>query len=185
MKNEITVRMNGDLDHLDKQLKKLHFKQIEDFDLDDIYFISNTVNTNIMKFQDILKRCLILRKNRDSYKIIYKEKDYSDNGDILDQKDFDFTIYNRDNTIKYFESLNYKVLINVFDQCRVYYNGKFSLITQWVNHAFLFIEMENTSPNYDYEFETIEEMISEFKKLKLDYDDTNYFVSKAELIYEK
>ena len=45
--------------------------------------------------------------------------------------------------------------------------------------------MENTSYDHDYEFQTIEEMIVEFKKLHLPYDDSDYFVSKAQDIYEK
>jgi DNA-directed RNA polymerase subunit alpha len=36
-----------------------------------------------------------------------------------------------------------------------------------------------------HEFQTIEEMIVEFKKLHLPYDDSDYFVSKAQDIYEK
>ena len=102
MKNEITVLIHDDLDHLDKQLKSLNFKVIDQFELDDIYFISKSVNIHLLKFRDILKRCLILRKNNDSYKIVYKEKDYAENGDILDQKDFDFEILNREHVIKLF-----------------------------------------------------------------------------------
>ena len=129
--------------------------------------------------------CFFLRLNIESYKIVYKEKDYAENGDILDQKDFDFEIFNREHVIKLFESLNYHVFINIFDQCKVYYNGHFSLITQWVNNEYLLIEMENTSPKFDYEFKSIDEMIAEFKKLDIDYYDSNYFVSKAESIYKK
>lgn len=185
MKNEITVRILCDYDTLEKKLKENHFKKGNSFILDDVYLIQKTVAIEQLSFDDILKRCLILRKNNDSLKIVYKEKEYANNGSILDQKDFNFDVHNLDNVLKLFEQLNYKVLLKVHDECQVYSNDKYSLITQWVNQSDLYIEMENTSYDHDYEFQTIEEMIVEFKKLHLPYDDSDYFVSKAQDIYEK
>lgn len=185
MKNEITVIIKSDRDTLDNDLKHKGFKQVDQFVLDDIYLIPKSTNVHQLKFQDILKRCLILRKNNDSYKIVYKQKEYDDKGNILDQKDYDFKVYDKDSVIKAFEAINYVVFIHVYDECKVYDNKEFSLISQWVNHEYLMIEMENMSYHHNYEFKTVDEMVKKFKTLDLDYDDANYFVSKAQLIYEK
>ncbi len=185
MKNEITVLINSSMEELDNDLKKQGFKQVAYFVLDDIYLIPQSTNPQILKFHNVLKRCLILRKNNDNYKIVYKQKDYANNGDILDQMDINYEVHDPEYVIRAFETLNYKVFIRVYDECTVYDNGEFSLISQWVNNEHLMIEMENTSPRHDYEFKTIDEMIQKFKTLNLDYDDSNYFISKAKLIYEK
>ena len=79
------------------------------------------------------------------------------------------------------ESINYKILFRLKDKIIVYSNGIYEIAVQLVNDKYLFIEMEDSSET-GKSFNSIEEMINEFSKLDIDYDRSNYFAKKAQII---
>lgn len=72
--------------------------------------------------------------------------------------------------------INYKELLNIKSELIFYSNNDLDILVQIVNDDFILIEME------DDKFTNVEDMIDAFSKLDIDYDKTNYFVKKAQII---
>lgn len=60
-KNEVTLKITCSMQEFKQILKDKDFKFIEDFLLDDTYFISNLINLKEMSIREILNNAVILR----------------------------------------------------------------------------------------------------------------------------
>ena len=60
-KNEVTLKITCSMQEFKQILKDKGFKFIEDFLLDDTYFIPNSINLKEMSIREILNNAVILR----------------------------------------------------------------------------------------------------------------------------
>ena len=63
-KNEVTLKITCSMQEFKQILKEKGFKFIEDFLLDDTYFISNLINLKEMSIREILNNVVILRNHK-------------------------------------------------------------------------------------------------------------------------
>lgn len=63
-KNEVTLKITCSMQEFKQILKDKGFKFIEDFLLDDTYFISNLINLKEMSIREILNNVVILRNHK-------------------------------------------------------------------------------------------------------------------------
>ena len=185
MKNlEITVKVNWSFEKLNEYLLSNDFKIVDKYDLYDRYMINKDFDITNMKDLDILDKCILARKIGDSKKCLtYKSKKYDKNENIINQSKVDCIVENLDAAIKFMKSIGYKVLFKIYDKLTVYSNGNIEICVQNVNDKYLMIEMENTSDKTkNHHYDNIEDMIRDFDKIGIDYDKSNYFVKKAQII---
>lgn len=186
MENEITVLVNCDYETLDKELKDNGFEIKEKYNVSDIYMIDSNINIDNYPNLEVLSKCILVREIYGIKKILlYKYKKYADNGDIIEQGKVECPVADISKAILFMESINYKELFKIFDECIVYANRDTEIIVEMVNNEYIFIEMEQTGDYIDKKYETIDEMKKQLDKFNLDYNKSNYFVKKAEIMLEK
>jgi len=173
---EITVKVNSNYDKLHSDLERIGFKKTKQTIMYDTYMIDKNINISNIKDLDILSKCIIVRNIDDYNAFIYKIKEYDEYENIISQSKIECKIESVNNGIKLLEMINYKELLNIKSELIFYSNNDLDILVQIVNDDFILIEME------DEKFNNVDDMINEFEKLDIDYDKSNYFVKKAQII---
>lgn len=186
MDNEITVLVNCSYEELHNQLLLNNFEIKEEFELHDDYMIDKSVDiiANMDK-REILSKCILVRNVVGIWKgLVYKNKKYAPNGDIIGQSKVQCPIEDIDAAIKFMEAINYKKLFHIYDKSIVYSNDKTEFVVQIVGE-YIFIEMEQECEHINKKYNTIEQMKAELDSYNLPYYKNDYFVKKAEIILDK
>lgn len=185
LEKEITVLVETDYDNLVKILKTKGFNIIEKYQVNDIYMINENIDLNTLDNLSILQKCILVRDIVGIEKqLLYKYKKYNKFGEIIEQGKVKCPILNIGMGIEFMNSINYKKLFEINDECIVYSNNEIEIVVQIINDKYIFIEMEDKCEYIKKEYSTIEEMIKELEKYNLPYNKNNYFVKKAEIILE-
>jgi len=185
LEKEITVKVNCNFKELHDDLMLKGFNIIEEYQLNDIYMLSNSVDIISLEALDIIKNCILIRDVVDiEKKLVYKYKKYDDVGNILKQGKLQCQITSIDDALYFMKAIDYDELFRIEDKITVYSNTQISLAVQYVNNKYLFIEVDD---NYEEnrKYSTIDEMKTAFASLELDCDQSNYFVKKAEIIFKE
>lgn len=187
MKNEteITVKVNCSYDKLHDDLTKQGFKLTNKYNMIDYYMINESIDIENMETVDILNKCIRVRDIPGVTKaLLYKYKEYDEKGDLIKDNKLNCEVENINDAINFMKIIGYKVLFEIKDEMDVYSNNVFEIIVQKVNN-YIFIEMEDEGRNIDYKFESIDDIKKAFSRLNIDYDKSNYFVSKAQIILKE
>lgn len=185
MEKEITVLVETSYDVLHKLLTKNKFEIKEEYDVNDIYMVDSSIDIKSLHNLEILSKCVIVREIPNvTKKLVYKNKVYASNGDILKQKKINCPISDINKGIEFMEAINYKKLFSINDKCIVYANDRTQLVVQLVNNEYIFIEVESECEYIDRVYKDIEEMKYDLDSYNLPYNKNNYFVKKAELMLE-
>ena len=87
--NEITVKIKCELQELYKILEQKGFNIVDEFTMDDTYFIPDSLEIEKISSRDILKKAVLVRYIVDKTsgvikkKITFKRKEIDSNGNIL------------------------------------------------------------------------------------------------------
>ncbi len=183
LETEITVLVTVDYETLEKELKQNNFVKKEEYTVNDEYMIDNKIDISNMNNLDILKKCILVRNIEGFAKeLLYKYKNYDDNGDILEQGKVRCPITDIPKAIQFMKAINYKELFKINDKCIAYANSKSELVVQLVNDKYIFIEMENKCEFTDRVYNNIDELKEDICGYNLSIDKSNFFVKKAEMI---
>jgi len=185
MDNEITVLVSCSYEELHNELLSNNFEIKEQFEMHDDYMLDKSVDVSKMDKREILSRCILVRNVVNLWKgLVYKNKIYAENGDIIEQSKIECPIEDIDAAIKFIEAINYKKLFHIYNKSIVYSNGKTEFIVQIVDD-YIFIEMEQQSHGLNKTYDSIEEMKIELDSYNLPYYKNDYFVKKAEIMLDK
>lgn len=80
-------------------------------------------------------------------------------------------------------AIGYNELIQIHDEITVYSNTSIQLSVQSVNNKYLFIEIEDENEYTGKHYNNINDMINDLKTLNLNCDYNNFYVKKAELVF--
>ncbi len=181
---EITVLVKDGYDNLHKKLAKQGFKIVEKFQLNDTYLIPKEADIQKTHILDLLTMCVLIRDVVGiEKKIVYKHKKFDKEERIVEQGKVECEIKDVNSAVELFKRIGYVECINIFDTNIVYTNGKIEITVQLVNDKYIFIEMEDKAHHIDSTFDSTEDMIKEFENIDINYDKNNYYVKKAEIIY--
>ena len=176
--NEITVSVNWSKEELIKYLLDNNYKKIDEYVVDDIYYVKKDINlsTNVL---NILKECILIRiiDNKKIY-YVYKYKEYDDNENIIKQGKSKVEIKDLKEAKTFLESIGYKELIKIYDLIEIYEKDGLELAIEYVNDKHLYIEVEENE-----KYDTIEKLIRALENTKINYDKSNYFVKKAKVTF--
>lgn len=181
--NEITVKVNMDFLSLIELLLSNGFTLSKKFMLDDIYYVKD--DTDLSKdVLDIIKDTVLLRTHtdKDEEKIFLtaKRKKFNKSGDIISQLKVDLEILSPEDAIAFLQVLSYKKLICIHADVELYSKGDLGICIQWVNRNHLLVEIEEKG-----KLNSTEKIIKALDETGIEYDKSNYFVKKAQLIFEE
>ena len=184
--NEITIKVICSKNELLDFLTNQGFKPGEKFSLDDYYYIPISLDIENMTVREILSNAIILRYITEekgiTQKITYKIKNFSSNGDIIDQRAINCEVKDIEDAKKLFEAIGYYEIMNIKEDDIVYCKDGFGLAIKFIKNSDILIEIE-TEPNT--EWDTIEKIKAIVSKMNLPIEKGNYFVKKAENELEK
>ena len=186
LENEITVLVKTDYKSLLYELAQNGFIQKEEYIINDTYLINDTIDIFNMNTLNILKKCVLVRNVEGIEKeLLYKYKEYADNGDITKQTKVKCPVVDISTPIDCMKAIGYRKLFNIYDKCIVFINNKTELVVQLVNKKYIFIEMESKCEYIDKEYNTIDDMKDDLCSYNLSIDKSNFFVKKAEIILKE
>lgn len=181
--NEITVKVNTTYDKLHNILLKNNFIIKEEYTVKDTYMINKEIDITKLNDLEVLKQCILVRDVVDIEKsLVYKNKEYDSEGNIIKQSKIKCPILDIDKGIKFMEEINYIKLFNIIDKCIVYVNNENELVVELVNDKYIFIELESNPEYINKKYTCCLDMIKELNSYNLPIDKTNYFVKKAVLV---
>ena len=181
--NEITVKVNTTYDKLHDILLKNNFIIKEEYTVKDTYMINKEINITELNDLEVLKQCILVRDVVDIEKsLVYKNKEYDSEGNIIKQSKIKCPILDIDKGIKFMEEINYIKLFNIIDKCIVYVNNDNELVVELVNDKYVFIELESNPEYINKKYTCYLDMINELNSYNLPIDKTNYFVKKVVLV---
>ena len=181
--NEITVKVNTTYDKLHDILLKNNFIIKEEYIVKDTYMINKEINITKLNDLEVLKKCILVRDVVDIEKsLVYKNKEYDSEGNIIKQSKIKCPILDIDKGIKFMEEINYIKLFNIIDKCIVYVNNDNELVVELVNDKYVLIELESNPEYINKKYTCYLDMINELNSYNLPIDKTNYFVKKAVLV---
>ena len=178
--NEITVEVKMSKFDLISFIEENNYKKVDEYTVDDIYFVEENTDLN-QNTLDILKKCILVRSiDEQKHYLVYKYKKYDKNENIIKQGKSKVQIFNKEEGEKFLQTVGYKKLIHIIDKIVVYEKNGLELCIEYVNDKYLYIEVEE---NEDYN--TVEKMIMALEKTNIEYDRSNYFVKKAQVVFEE
>ena len=180
---EITVLVTTDYETLKTKLEKNNFQIVEEYELNDTYMINKDTETSQLSTLEILWKCILVRDVVNIEKLlVYKEKKYAENWDIIEEWKVECPITDTSKAIDFMNSINYEILFQIHDKCKVFSNKESELVVQLVNDKYIFIEMESECRHIDRHYKSIDELKDDINRYNLPIDTTSFFVKKAEII---
>ncbi len=186
--NEITLKIIGKMEDFKKNLIEKGYETSGNFILYDVYMIPKNLDIQRMTIRDIISKSIIIRKVDDFYNneirndVVYKTKEYDENGDIISQNSIRMRIMDPNDGIKLFESIGYKKLMIITEEDFVYSNGDISIATKNIKDGDNLIEVE---ARFNTKYSTLDELKKYLKNEELSLDFSNCFVKKAEIELSK
>ena len=183
---EITVKVNLTKQELIDLLINKQYKKIDKYIMNDIYFVKKDTDLS-QNSLNLFKNYILIRDlneltfpEQNKIQYTHKTKEYDDKENIISESKTSVEIKNKEEGIKFLNSLNYQELIKITDLIEVYQKDNFKICLQYVNDKYLFIEIESND-----KYPTIDSLIEELNKTNIPYDKSNYFVKKAQIIFEE
>ena len=187
--NEITVKVKENLNSLYNRLENKGFKVIDEFYMEDTFFIPNNLNLEKMKTRDIIAKAILVRKIRGkgdkalANKLTFKRKNIDSNGNILSQDSINCDILDVEDAKKFIEAIGYKEIMTISEEDKVYEKDSFELAIKDIKNGDNLIEIETVEGNN--ELDTIEKLKEKINNLDIPIYTDNYFVKKAEIELDK
>jgi len=189
--NEITVKALCEPDELCEILKNKGFNVVDKFTMNDIFMLPNSMKSKLkdLTSREILKNAILIRDSDNKFygtrnkTIIFKKKEFDNDGNILNQQSIKCSINNIDEAVNLFKSLNYYIIMNIVENSIVYGKDGLEIYVKDIQDGLHLIEVETVSNNK--KIDTIEKLKKEIINLQLPLDTTNFFVKKAEIELDK
>lgn len=189
MNNEITVKVKCELNELYKILGQKGFKITDKFLLNDTYLVPEKLKIEEMSTREILSHAVIIRNIIQEMpykvinKIIFKKKEFDNEGNILNQTSISCEIKDVEEAKKLFNVLGYKEVMNIKENDFVYGKDGFELAIKDIQNGEKLIEIETVEGNQ--ELDTIEKIKDKVLNIQIPIYTDNYFVKKAEIELNK
>lgn len=187
--NEITVKIKCELQELYKILEQKGFNIVDEFTMDDTYFIPDSLEIEKISSRDILKKAVLVRYIVDKTsgvikkKITFKRKEIDSNGNILNQEAINCDVKDVEDAKRILKAIGYKKLINIKERDIVYSKNGFELAIKDVENGEKLIEIETEVDNP--KLNNIEKLKQKISEIDIPIYTDNYFMKKAEIELDK
>ena len=184
--NEITVRVKCSEDELKNILNEDKFILNNEYYAKDIFMIPRSIEIFKVATREILSKAILLREfqgissDKHKMKITFKRKEINEKGEILQQNAISCEVLNIQDAKELFNCIGYKEIMTIKEKHFSYCKGEFKIIVKILSENNILIEAETNK-----EYRTIEKLKKEINKTNIPFDNSNYFVKKAEEELEK
>lgn len=188
--NEITAKIECDIEDFCKILEEKGYKKKKEFVIEDVFMVSKNLELEKMTVRQIISKAILIRnmytkQSEDSKKMItVKKKEIAEDGTIISQESINCKINDIEEAKKIFEAIEYKKLMEIKEQDRIYISDDgFEIAVKDVkNSDYNLIEIETDKAG---KCDTIEKIKQRLEDEKIPIYNDNYFVKKAEVELEK
>ena len=186
--NEITLKIKCELNEFYKIIEEKGFKIIDEFSMDDTYFVPKEVDLDKTDIRYTLSKALLVRdiigkmSNKRTKLITFKIKNFDEAGNILNQESINCNILEIEDAKKLLKVIGYKEIMNIKENDVVYEKDGFQLAVKNIKDGDNLIEIETEEND---EIDTIEKLIQKVNKMGIPVYTDDYFVKKAEIELEK
>ena len=186
--NEITLKIKCELNEFYKIIEEKGFKIIDEFSMDDTYFVPKEVDLDKTDIRDTLSKALLVRdiigkmSNKRTKLITFKIKIFDEVGNILNQESINCNILEIEDAKKLLKAIGYKEIMNIKENDVVYEKDGFQLAVKDIKDGDNLIEIETEEND---EIDTIEKLIQKVNKMGIPVYTDDYFVKKTEIELEK
>lgn len=186
--NEITVKIKGNLAEFYKIVEEKGFRIIDQFSMDDTYFVPISLDIKNLTTREILSKAILVRNIYDKTseemkkKITFKIKDFDKEGNILSQEAISCDVLNTDDAMRLLQAIGYKKIMNIKEYDIVYGKDGFELAIKDIKNGEKLIEIETEA---NKELNKIDKLISKVDEIDIPIYKDNYFVKKAEIELNK
>lgn len=168
--HEITIEVKETFEDLIKKLEQDGFKLVRKYYVIDTYMIPNYIDTSNMHTLDILSHAVIVRNiNDEKIRLTFKEKKYNNLFEILEQDKLELKVNSEDDTILFFEKLNFNKVLTIHNDSYVYVNDLLEITIQNIKDDAIYIEMENKYRHSDKVYKDVDSMIKDLNTLNINY----------------
>lgn len=187
--NEITVKIKGSMEDFIANIKEKGFKLIEEFKMEDAYFIPKSLKLNEMTCREILAKAILVRyienftENIETKLITFKRKEIDKSGVILNQEIFDVKVENLEDAKKFLQAIGYEEIMQIYELDKVYEKEGFSFAIKDIKDGDNLIEVELSENNE--KLNSIDKLKQTLNSYNIPIYTDNYFVKKAEVELEK
>ena len=160
--NEITLKIKCELNEFYKIIEEKGFKIIDEFSMDDTYFVPKEVDLDKTDIRDTLSKALLVRdiigkmSNKRTKLITFKIKNFDKAGNILNQESINCNILEIEDAKKLLKVIGYKEIMNIKENDVVYEKDGFQLAVKNIKDGDNLIEIETEEND---EIDTIEKLI--------------------------
>lgn len=184
--NEITVKIKCDINEFYDTIEKRGFKNIDHFNLDDTFFISNDLDIDSMTTREILSKAVLVRKVTYDYKVVklitFKKKKFDEKGNILDQQNIECNILEIDEAKRLLNAMGYKEIMRIVENDLVFKKDNVQFAVKDIVGGDKLLEMEM---GFNDSFSTLSQIEEKMKELDIPVYTDNFFVKKAEIELNK
>lgn len=169
---EITVQVFEEFADINKKLLEQNFKMIENYQLNDWYFIKfDKKQIRELSYGDLISNSILVRQIIDDMpmqQICYKKKKLDINQRVMSEEKIVSKIENLENALKIFRFAGLNEWCSLKNNSYVYKKGDIQFCLQIIENLGIFIEYEDDfTMNNLSEQEKIEKMSGILKKLNL------------------
>ena len=187
--NEVTVKIKGDIQTVCKNLESKDFRIVDEFTLNDTYFIPKDLKIEKMTEREILAKAILIRnirrKNPDRIvKVLtFKKKEIDENGNILSQEKAEVGVEDLEDAKKFLSVIGYKEIIRIKEKDITYERDGFKVSLKDIENGDKLIETDIVLEND--RLNTVEKLNKKFEEYEIPIYTDNYFVKKAEVELKK
>lgn len=184
--NEITVKVQCSEDELKRILTNDKFVLNNEYYAKDIFMIPKDIDIFKVTTRESLSKSIILREfqgisgDKHKMKITFKHKKINEKGEILKQDAINCEVLNIQDAKNIFDCIGYKEIMTIKEKHFSYYKGDFKIIVKILPENNILIEAETNK-----KYRTVEKLKKEINNTNIPFDNSNYFVKKAEEELEK
>lgn len=187
--NEITVKIKCELNELYKILEEKGFAIVNEFSMDDSYFIPQDLEIEKMSIREIVSKALLVRYINDKSngiqkkKLTFKKKEIDIDGNILNQESISCDVKTIEDAKKLLIAIGYVEIMNITEKDIVYEKDGFEIAIKDIDNGDKLIEIETEADNI--KLDTIEKLKETISEINIPIYTDNYFVKKAEIELQK
>ncbi|WP_096819203.1 hypothetical protein [Lactococcus fujiensis] len=178
--NEITVMLKMTKSEAIAQLLKMGYQHEITYLIQDYYYLPSTADLS-KDTLDLLNDMVLIRKFNESVKLTIKRKKYDSDGSIISQTNTDLPVENFIKAEQFLKELGYTRVMEIYDEAYIVNKDGLGFAVENVNNGdWLMLEIEENEF-----YPQIKDLKAKLDESGLHYDDSDYFVKKAQLVYNQ
>lgn len=178
--NEITVMLRMTKDKALMHLERIGFQQDITYNISDHYFLPHKADRSLDTLT-LLNEMVLIRQFNDAVKLTVKHKEYAPDGTILSQSNTDLPVESVSAAESFLKALGYEEVMQIQDEACIMKKDGLGFVIEDVNNGtWLMLEIEENE-----QYQGIGLLQEKLRESGLLYDDSDYFVKKAQLVYDR